>query len=172
MTIDIKNITCFGFNSPRDKSWLEIFKKVQEVGWNKLSIPYIWEVENQLASSILNAYDSLVTISFVDLDTDFKYVCKFDNIAKKWKLELPGTVNSKDVISPEDLKNFFSDKLFKKVCRRSDKYLTEANSAIEAIILPKINEGFMLKINEIKLEAVHDMLKDPVLRRNLKTGKS
>lgn len=174
MTIDIKNITCFGFNSPKPKSWVEILKKIQATGWNMISASYVWEIDRQFADSILKAYDSLVTISFVDLDTEFKYKCKFDNMTKKWKLELPGTPDSENVISDEDFKNFFKDKMFKKVCKRSDEYLTEAAMVCNTIVIPKIKSesGFLFKrINEIKLEAVCDMLKDPILRRNLRLGK-
>lgn len=169
MKIDIKNIICFGFNSPKNKSWLTLLKKASTNGYNTLTDSEKISIEDQLSESIVKAYDNLVTIEFVDLDTEFKYVCKFDNIKKLWKLELPGSPD--DAITDEDLKTFYEDKTFKDICLRSDKYLTDSDKICKQIVQPKVASGELLKINEIKFEAILDMLKDPSIHKNLKFGK-
>lgn len=169
MTIDIRNITCFGFYPHKSTSYITYLKRAQVKGYNSLSDNEKDTIENQLAESIEKAYDRLVTISFVDLDTDFKYECYFDNIKKRWKLELPGS--SDDAIADEDLANFVKDPFFKKICMRSDEYLSEAYKLCNSIVIPNVVAGKFLKVNEIKLEAICDMLRDPSLRRNLKFAK-
>lgn len=169
MTIDIRNITCFGFYPHKSTSYVTYLKKAQVKGYNNLSDKEKDTIENQLAESIEKAYDKLVSISFVDLDTEFKYECYFDNIKKLWKLELPGS--SDDAISDEDLTKFVKDPFFKKICLRCDEYLSEAYKLCNSIVIPNVVAGKLLKINEIKLEAICDMLRDPSLRRNLKFAK-
>ena len=37
--------------------------------------------------------------------------------------------------------------------------------------MPEVKKGRFIDLDEIKLEAIIDMLDDPVFRKNLKTGK-
>jgi uncharacterized protein (DUF1778 family) len=108
-------------------------------------------------------------MSFKDLDTDFDYIVGFDNKLKLWKIEMPGS--SDDAISKEDKKEFFKSEMFKKTCKRADEILTNAYKSCENMIMPEVKTGRFINLDETKLEAIMDMLNDPVFRKNLKLGK-
>jgi len=39
------------------------------------------------------------------------------------------------------------------------------------MIMPEVEHGRFIDLDEVKLEAILDMLDDPALRKNLKSGK-
>ena len=88
MTVDIKYIECFGFTSPKQLSWLSLSKKVASKGWKAIDEQAFSE---SLTNNVNTSYDNIALFKFKDLDTDFDYICKFDNQNMKWVLELPGS---------------------------------------------------------------------------------
>ena len=49
--------------------------------------------------------------------------------------------------------------------------LTNAYKSCESMIMPEVKKGRFINLDETKLEAIMDMLDDPVFRKNLKLGK-
>lgn len=111
----------------------------------------------------------MVNIQFRDIDTDTEYLAVFDNQKKMWKLEIPGSDD--DAVSPDDKKAFFKDEQFKRTCKRAEEILKNALKSCEGMIMPEVEKGKFIDVDEVKLEAILDMIKDPSFMKNLKMGK-
>ena len=166
MNVDPKNIACFGFSLPRKDSWYMLLHDVAAKGWKSIDKD---KFEKTLNENVLGAYSHLVNFEFKDIDTDTDYLAVFDNKLKLWTLEIPGS--SDEAVTKEDKKAFFKDEMFKKTCKRADEILTNAQKSCQNYILPEVEKGNFINLDEIKLEAVMDMIDDPQLRKNLRLGK-
>lgn len=166
MNIDPKNIACFGFTLPKKDSWYYLLHPVATQGWQSIDEE---QFEKSLNDNVIASYQNMVSMSFKDLDTDFDYLVGFDNQRKLWKIEMPDS--SDDAIDQNDKKEFFKSELFKKTCKRADIILSQAYKSCTAMIMPEVKKGRFIILDEIKLEALIDMLNDPVFRKNLKTGR-
>lgn len=164
--IDLHDIACFGFTVPRVESWCVLLRSISSGGWKNVDTA---EFEKSLAANVISSYENLVSVSFKDLDTDFEWLCGFDNKLKLWKLELPGSPD--DAVDPADKKAFFKSETFKKTCKRADEILSNALKSCESVVMPAVEQGMFINVDDIKLEAVLHMLSDSALRKNLKAGK-
>lgn len=166
MNIDPKNIACFGFTLPRKDSWYVLLHNVPNGGWKNINEKLF---EDDLQKNVVASYQNMVSMSVKDLDTDFEYLIGFDNQLKLWKMELPGSAD--DAIELNDKKEFFKSDIFKRTCKRADEILTNAYKSCTSMIMPEVKKGRFINLDETKLEAIMDMLDDPVFRKNLKLGK-
>lgn len=166
MNIDPKNVACFGFTLPRKESWYVLLHSVSSNGWKSIDNKVF---EKSLNDNVKFTYENMVSLSFTDLDTDIDYIAGFDNKLKLWNLIIPNS--SAEALDPKDKKEFFKSDIFKKTCKRADEILTNAYKSCENMIIPEVKTGRFINLDEIKLEAIMDMLNDPTFRRNLKLGK-
>lgn len=162
---DLTFVECFGFTSPRAKSWTKLADRAFTDGGAQAKK----ELEKSLADNVEAAYYRLVGIGVKDLDTDIEYFVSFNNGKKLWDMEISDSKEA-DVL-PEDKDAFFKSDVFKKVLRQASTDLDRALKMYEEIIKEHIEEGDLLEVNETKVEACEHMLKDGILMRNLKTGK-
>lgn len=63
-------------------------------------------------------------------------------------------------ILPEQKKEFFKSEIFKKTAVRAYEILVRAKDQIEKVVMKHIEQGELLEIDEIKLEAIVHMLND------------
>ena len=166
MNIDLKNIECFGFTFPRKDSWYVVLQKSVSKGWKSIDIDTFQKTLNE---NVLRSYEYIVNILSRDIDTDTEYLASFNNKKKLWKLEIPGSDD--DAVSPEDKKAFFKDENFKRTCKRADEILKNALASCENMIMPEVEKGNFINVDEIKLEAILDMIRDQTFMKNLKLGK-
>ena len=99
--IDVKDIGCFGFTSPKSKCWLAMLNKAKEYA----NVADKKMLEKSFSRNVETSYFRLCGISFVDLDTDLNYFASFVNGWKKWELEIE---DGKAEVSIEDKKKFFA----------------------------------------------------------------
>lgn len=166
MNIDPKNIACFGFTLPKKDSWYYLLHPVATQGWQSIDEE---QFEKSLNDNVIASYQNMVSMSFKDLDTDFDYLVGFDNQRKLWKIEMPDS--SDDAIDQNDKKEFFKSELFKKTCKRADEILTNAYASCKNMVMPEVEHGRFIDLDDIKLSAILYMLDDPQFRKNLKLGK-
>jgi hypothetical protein len=166
MTVDIKYIECFGFTSPKEASWLSLSKKVASKGWKAIDEQAF---SDSLTVNVNTSYENIALFKFKDLDTDFDYICKFDNQNMKWILELPGS--DLDAVTDEDIKTFQDSEEFKKFKTKVLEVTSQASEAAKKILLPIIQTGKFIDVDEIKLEAELDMLDNPDFVKSLANGK-
>lgn len=166
MNLDIIGFEVFGMKSckQRGTDWKKQFKK--DKGLQKGSAARAW-----LAESVEFGYTSLATIDIADLDDSIEYRLTFDNFKRLWKVELKNVKqpDSPDAeVDPKFKIDFMRDDLVKKIVQKAYSELTDAKRCLEDIVLQKVEAGDYIDIDETKLEAIADMLKDQVLMANLK----
>lgn len=87
----------------------------------------------------------------------------------KWTLELPGS--DLDAVTDEDIKAFQDSEEFKKFKTKVLEVTSQASEAAKKILLPIIQTGKFIDVDEIKLEAELDMLDNPDFVKSLASGK-
>jgi len=145
--IDITDIECFGFSSPKKDCWLTQLRKAQEFSM----IQDVKKFEDSFASNIESSYYRLCGVTFKDLDTDLVYYASFVNGWKKWDLEVE---DGKAEVPLEEKKTFFKTDEMKKIAARAAKYIEDAAAMYEKSVKEQIEEGNLLKVDESKLEAL------------------
>ena len=165
MNLDIIDYKVLGMqNSKSGVNWRKAFQQNKDI---LEGLP----VRKWFAESIEFAYETLATIYIKDLDSSIEYSLKFDNSKRLWDVQLKNVKNPNEPDTEVDPKfkiDFMRDDFIKKIIAKVYTILKETLWTFEHIILQKINTGNYLDINETKLEAEIDMLKDQVLMSNLK----
>lgn len=115
------------------------------------------------------SYNHIVNVQARDIDTDTDFLAAFDNVKRLWTLEIPGS--EAGAVSPADKAAFFKSEPFKQVCRRAGEVLQRAYDSCQKLIMPEVSKGNFIDVDEIKLEAILDMLRDPSFMGALKLGK-
>lgn len=87
----------------------------------------------------------------------------------KWTLELPGS--DLDAVTDEDIKAFQDSEEFKKFKTKVLEVTSQASEAAKKLLLPIIQTGKFIDVDEIKLEAELDMLDNPDFVKSLASGK-
>lgn len=162
---DLTFVECFGFTSPRAKSWTKLADRAFTEGGAQAKK----DLEKSLANNIEASYYRLVGVGVKDLDTDTEYFVSFNNGKKLWDMEISGSKEAE--VLPEDKDAFFKSDVFKKVLKQASTDLDRALKTYEDIIKEHLEAGDLLETDETKAEACEHMLKDGVLMKNLKSGK-
>lgn len=156
--IDVIDIECFGFTSPKKDCWLTQLKKAQEFSM----LPDIKKFEENFAGNIESSYYRLCGVTFKDLDTDLVYYASFVNGWKKWDLEVE---DGKAEVPVEDKKALFKTDEMKRIAARASMYIEDAAAMYEKSVKQEVEEGKLLKIDETKLEALIKLVSDPATLR-------
>ena len=156
---------CFGFTSPRAKSWT----KLAEVVFAKKDKQALKDLEKSLKWNVESSYYRLVGAGVKDLDSDIEYFVSFVNGKKLWDIEIK---DSKDAeVLPEDKEEFFKSDLFKKLLKQASTDLDEAAKLYKDVVKQHIEAGELMEVDETKLERVIFDCNDKLLMKNLKSGK-
>lgn len=162
MTLDFIQGTCFG--KQPTPSWLSMLNtdSISDIISNSNTQK---QFENSLVKAVNSSYLHLATLEFKDIDSDIVYVVKFDNIQKKWIIEIKDSANAE--VSLEEKTEITKSDEFSKLIKKLTLFIfeTASNSYIKFVV-PMIEEGNFLKVDEAKSEAIKDFLED----RELKTA--
>lgn len=159
--LDIQDIKVFGYNHPKSDCWLNMLRKAK--GFNSIDRA---KFEDSLALNVNDSYTHLASFVVKDLDTDTDYQVAFSNELKLWTIEI---VDSKGAEIPlEDKVAIMKSELVERLVARVLEILPIAAEVCTHQIKQHIEAGELLKVDEIKLEAIEDMLATPQLLANLK----
>ena len=164
--LDIKNLELFGWTLPKNACWWYILNSSISKGWNNVDVK---KAEESLKDNIQHCYERLFQAEFEDLDDSIHYTVFFNNQKKLYDLELTNS-NSGEIL-PEQKKEFFKSEMFKKTATRANELLLRAKKLVENVVIKHVEDGELLAIDEIKLEAIIDMLNDQQLMKNFKYAK-
>lgn len=162
---DLTFVECFGFTSPRAKSWTKLADRAFTDGGEQAKK----DLEKSLANNIEASYYRLVGIGVKDLDTDTEYFVSFVNGKKLWDMEISGSKEAE--VLPEDKDAFFKSDVFKKVLKQASTDLDRALKTYEEVVKQHIEAGELMEVDETKLERVIFDCNDKLLMKNLKSGK-
>ena len=158
--LDLKGITLFGGR------WIELATQSKTLGWggvDKLAL------EKNLARAVDSSYFRIVSFNVEDLDTEITWHASFLNDKGLWELEIFDSPHAD--VEPEQMADFFGSTEFKKIAKRAGWLLEEASKAVSEVIMPRLEAGELLSVDEVKLAAIMHWISDKQFMENLRSGK-
>lgn len=155
--LDMKEAYCFGW-APGRRSWTDLAERSVAEGWFDEDDPgrnpdgvRPEDVEAALAKDVDASYRSLATFYIKDLGDDTGWIMRFDNDSSMWDLSIQGYGKSP---LPEQYEGFFQSELPKRIAVRCVTLLERANRIYSETLKRKLESGFMLDVNEVKLNRI------------------
>ena len=158
--LDLEGIALFGGR------WAELATQSKTLGWkgiDKLAL------EKNLARSVDSSYFRIVSFNVEDLDTEITWHASFLNDKGLWELEIFDSPSAD--VEPEQMADFFGSEEFKRIAKRTGWILEEASKALSNVIMPKLETGNFLSVDEVKLAAIRHWISDKQFMENLRSGK-
>lgn len=158
--LDLRGIQIFGGR------WVELATQSKTLGWNGVDR---LALEKSLARSVDSSYFRIVSFNVGDLDTEITWHASFLNDKGLWELEIFDSPRAE--VEPEQMADFFGSAEFKRIAKRAGWLLEEASKAVNEVIMPRLEAGELLSVDEVKLSAIMHWLSDKQLMENLRSGK-
>ena len=158
--LDLRGITLFGGR------WAELATQSKTLGWSgvdKLAL------EKSLARAVDSSYFRIVSFNVEDLDTEITWHASFLNDKGLWELEIFDSPRAD--VEPSQMADFFGSDEFKRIAKRAGWLLEEAKQVVKDVIMPKLETGNFLSVDEVKLAAIMHWLSDKQFMENLRSGK-
>lgn len=163
-SLDLREAYCFGWEKDaKEKCWYNKSLQAKAVGWKKADVPGI---ELSLKQNIDACYFYLVSFYFVDLEDETRWHAFFDNSKGLWRLEISDS--PKADLDAQQLADFFASDMMKKAASRAYDLIKRAEKEYEETLSYHVENGELLEIDEIKLEAELHFIGDSLLMENLK----
>lgn len=162
--LDTINISVFGYSSSEspEQQWL-----TQLIKLRKLNALNKEEFIKSFKKDVEDSYVNLASFKIEDLDSEFVYIIFFDNLAKKWNVQLEGSTQADSVDIMDKIDLFKTDEV-KSLVKRALEVFKQADIFVKKHIMMHIENGDLLEVDETKLEAILDMLNDQELLSNFK----
>ncbi len=93
----------------------------------------------------------------------------FDNNKALWRVEIFDSPNAE--ISNEERAGFFGSELFKKIAKKTYNRILSAYNAFNNVVKQHVDNGEMLLVDDIKLDAILYFLSLDYFLKNLLNGK-
>lgn len=160
-SLDLKGITLFGGR------WVELATQSKTLGWSRGVDKQA--LEKNLARAVDSSYFRIVSFNVEDLDTEITWHASFLNDKGLWELEIFDSPRAD--VEPSQMADFFGSDEFKRIAKRAGWLLEEAKQVVKDVIMPKLEAGELLSVDEVKLSAIMHWLSDKQFMENLRSGK-
>lgn len=160
-SLDLRGITLFGGR------WVELATQSKTLGWSRVVDKLA--LEKSLARAVDSSYFRIVSFNAEDLDTEITWHASFLNDKGLWELEIFDSPHAD--VEPEQMADFFGSAEFKKIAKRAGWLLEEASKAVNEVIMPRLEAGELLGVDEVKLAAIMHWISDKQFMENLRSGK-
>lgn len=165
-TLDLRSAKCFGYSIPQQKSWYSIAQQADELGWKNIDAK---QLEKNLTLDVEQSYAYIAQFKLVNVADDFSYTLKFDNNKAMWNVSISNSPEAE--LTPEQQTTFFKSELFVKIAKRTYYKLLDVMKIYDEVIQPRINDGSLLLVDVVKLEAIMHFLNSRHFLDNLRNGK-
>jgi hypothetical protein len=105
----------------------------------------------------------------VNVSDGMSYIAIFDNNKAMWNVSIEDSPKAE--LTPEQQQAFFKSELFVKTAKRTYYRLTESLKAINEVINKHLNDGQLLLVDVVKLEAITHFLNSKHFLENLRNCK-
>ena len=165
--LDLREVYCFGF-CPRASttSWVNLADQSVTKGWKHSDVA---RIDYDLKTNVDACYFFICQGTFVDLDTQIRWRAKFENIHSLWQLELVDGKRAE--VLPEDAEAFFGCDYFKKFSKRCGDKIDRAVEIYRKIAERHVQEGDLMKVDPVKLEAILECAETKRFMDNLRNCK-
>lgn len=147
--LDIRSVRCFGFKSPKQDSWKQIAQQSVSAGWKYIDVK---QLEQDLAHNVDESYTSITEFTSEDVNTGIKWRAKFINDKQLWTLQIEDSPDAEVLL--DDKVAFFTSELFLNFMKKALDYVLSAKKTYDEIVSQHLENGELLKVNEVKLSAL------------------
>ena len=165
--LDLREAFCFGWErDAKKKCWYNKSLEAKMIGWKNADVPGI---QLSLKQNVDACYFYLVNFYFVDLEDETRWHAFFDNSKGLWRLEIQDSPKAE--IDAQQYADFFASDMMKKSSARAYDLIKRAEKEYYETLQKRIEEGELLEVDEVKLEAILHFINDSLLMENLKNCK-
>lgn len=164
--LDLRAAHCFGYRVPKERCWAYIAKQAKDVGWKLIDRK---QLENSLTKDVEDSYFKIAEYKLVDVESDMAYSLWFDNNKALWAVEIMDSPKAE--LSIEERADFFKSEMFQKIAKKTYYYLLEAQKIYNEVIKPHLDNGELLLVDAVKLDAVLYFLNLDYFMKNVLNGK-
>lgn len=165
--LDLRKITCFGWQAPKDKNWQKIAAAAATKGWSRSVDKKAFE--SCFAANVEASYKNLMVAVFEDLDTSILWQVAFDNNKKLFDLSIFESAEAE--VTLEQKAAFFKSDMFKRTSKRAYACIIAGRDTYNKTVAEHVNAGELLEVDEPKLEAILAFCSDQQLLSNFRLGK-
>ena len=164
--LDLRTARCFGFQQPTKNSWLYIAKQAKDTGWqlNRTS-----QLEKSLTRDVEMSYFNIAEYTLKNLEDSVSYSLTFDNNKALWQVEITKSPDAE--MSIEERADFFKSDMFQKISKKTYFRLNEAKEIYEDIVKQHLDNGELMLVDEVKLNAILKFLETEYFMQNILNGK-
>ena len=164
--LDLRKALCFGYSYPKENGWKFLADQSENVGWKNIDVK---QLENSLAKNVDQCYYRIAQFKLVNVDDDMAYSLWYDNNKALWNVEIANSPEAD--LSTEERKDFFSSELFKKISKTTYYKLLDAFKSYNSNVKMHLDNGDMLLVDAVKLDAILHFLDTDYFMKNLLNGK-
>lgn len=164
--LDLRAAHCFGFRLPEKKCWKYIADQAEDLGWKQIDVE---QLEKSFSKDVEDSYLKIAEFKLVNVDDDMAYYLWFDNNKALWGVEILDSPEAE--ISVEERADFFKSEMFKKIAKKTYSKLVNADKTFNEIVKQHVDNGEMLLVDDVKLDAVLHFLSLDYFLKNLLNGK-
>jgi hypothetical protein len=151
--LDLREAECFGYTRPVASCWTNLAYQAIDLGWPMIDVEAL---EASLAKNVDNCYLHIATFKLVNVENDMPYVVKFDNNRALWDVEIVDSPGAD--MSFEEREDFFKSEMMTKVAKTTYAQLLEAKKLFDEVVRLHLDEGELLLVDDVKLDAVMSFL--------------
>lgn len=164
--LDLRKALCFGYSYPKENGWKFLADQSENVGWKNIDVK---QLENNLAKNVDQCYYRIAQFKLVNVDDDMAYSLWYDNNKALWNVEIANSPEAD--LSTEERKDLFSSEMFKNISKKTYYKLLDAFKSYNSNVKMHIDNGDMLLVDAVKLDAILHFLDTDYFMKNILNGK-
>ena len=164
--LDLRAAHCFGYRVPKERCWTYIAKQAEDAGWNLVDAQ---QLEKSLAKDVEDSYLKIAEFKLTNVDDDMSYSLWFDNNKALWSIEVLDSPKAEMTI--EERADFFKSDMFKSIAKKTYYKLLDAQETFNKDVKQHMDNGELLLVDAVKLDAIMHFLSLDYFLKNLMNGK-
>ena len=164
--LDLRYAMCFGYDCPRVKSWTNLAEIALDKGWSNIDVH---QLENSLLHNVEACYYKIAQFKFENVNDDMSYLLWFDNNKGLWDICIKDSPDAELTI--EQRADFFKSETFQKTAKQTYYFIANAKKVYEQIVKQHIENGEMIDVDVVKLDAILHWIDQQYFLDNILNGK-
>ena len=164
--LDLRGVICFGYGCPKANSWTNLAQIALDKGWSLIDVK---QLEDNFMHNIEACYYKIAQFKFENVSDDMKYLLWFDNNRGMWDVKIENSPKAELTI--EQRADFFKSETFKKVAKQAYYTIVDAKKTYDQIVKEHIENGEMIDIDVVKLDAILHWIDQQYFLDNILNGK-
>ena len=164
--LDLRQASCFGYECPKANSWTNLAKIALDKGWNNIDPK---QLEESLLHNVKACYHMIARFKLENVNDDMTYHLWFDNNKGLWNTAIENSPNAE--LTVEQRADFFKSDMFKRIAKQSYYTIIDAKKTYNDIVKQHIENGDMINVDVVKLDAILHWIDQQYFLDNLLNGK-